>query len=184
MKTIQPGTKEIRSFGFTREAIDEEARTVQLAFSSETPYARCWGNEILSHDANAIRLGRLKDGGPLLVDHDGRDHIGVIESVQIGADRVGRAVVRFGKSERAEEVFQDVKDGIRRSVSVMYLIHKSVLVEESDQLDTYKVTDWEPYEISIVSMPADTTVGVGRSANDPNPIIELTNPVMEKKWKK
>ena len=89
--------------------------------------------------------------------------MGVIESVEIGADRVGRAVVRFGKSARAEEVWQDVKDGIRRNVSVGYMVHKAVLVESNDGQETYRVTDWEPFEISLVSVPADTTVGIGRS---------------------
>lgn len=184
MKTIQPGTKEVRSFLFMREAINEEARTVELAFSSETPYERWWGTEILSHDATAIRLGRLKDGGPFLMDHDSRDHIGVVESVQIGADRVGRAVVRFGKSARAEEIFLDVKDGIRRSVSVGYIIHKAVQVEETRDKEIYTVVDWEPYEISLVSVPADATVGIGRSADAANPIIEITNPIMEKSMDK
>lgn len=184
MKTIKPGTKEVRSFLFNREAINEESRTVELAFSSETPYERWWGIEILSHEEKSIRLDRLKDGGPFLMDHDSRDHIGVVESVQIGTDRVGRAVVRFGKSARAEEVFQDVKDGIRRSVSVGYMIHKAVLTEESRDQETYTVTDWEPYEISLVSVPADATVGVGRSADAPNPIIEIKNSPMEKSMDK
>jgi HK97 family phage major capsid protein/HK97 family phage prohead protease len=184
MKTIKPGTKEIRSFLFNRDAINEDARTVELAFSSETPYERWWGIEILSHEEKSIRLGRLQDGGPFLMDHDSRDHIGVVESVQIGADRVGRAVVRFGKSARAEEVFQDVKDGIRRSVSVGYMIHKAVLTEESRDQETYTVTDWEPYEISLVSVPADATVGIGRSADTPNPIIEIKNSPMEKSMDK
>lgn len=164
-KTIKPGTKVERAFVFDRAALDEDARTVELAFASEEPYDRWWGREILDVTPSAIRLGRLTAGGPLLMDHDSRDHVGVIESVQIGADRVGRAVVRFGKSARAEEVFQDVRDGIRRNVSVGYVIHKAQLVEKSDDLDTYRVTDWEPFEVSLVSVPADPTVGIGRAAD-------------------
>ena len=68
---------------------------------------------------------------------------------------------------RAEEVFQDVIDGIRRNVSVGYLIHEAQLVNTKDGLETYRVTDWEPFEVSIVSVPADPTVGVGRSAGPP-----------------
>ena len=177
IKEIKPGSKVSRSFNVERAAINEEARTVELAFSSEEPYERWWGLEILDHTQTSMRLGRLTAGGPLLMDHDTRDHVGVIESVQIGKDRVGRAVVRFGKSARAEEVWQDVVDGIRRNVSVGYVIHKAQLVEidEDDGLDTYRVTDWEPYEVSIVSVPADATVGVGRSAEpkDGVEIIEL-----------
>lgn len=176
-KQIKPGTRVERTFQVERAAIAEESRTVELAWSSETPYERWWGVEILDHSPQSIRLGRLTGGGPLLMDHDSRDHVGVIESVQIGADRVGRAVVRFGKSARAEEVWQDVKDGIRRNVSVGYMIHEAKLVETKEDVETYRVTDWEPLEISLVSVPADATVGVGRSAADgsKNPIQILAS---------
>ena len=173
-KQIKPGSKVQRSLTFERANVDEAARTVELAFASETPYERWWGTEILDLTAPSVRLGRLTSGGPLLMDHDSRDHIGVIESVQIGTDRVGRAVVRFGKSARAEEIYQDVIDGIRRNVSVGYMIHKATLVETNDDQDTYRVTDWEPFEISLVSVPADASVGVGRSAEDsPVQIIQI-----------
>lgn len=164
IRKIKTGTLH-RSATFERAAINEESRTVELAFSSEEPYGRWFGTEILDHDKKSIRLGRLKDGGPLLLDHDTRSHVGVIESVDIGPDRVGRAVVRFGRSAAAEEAFNDVKDGIRRHVSVGYRVHKMRLEEEGadGQESTYRVTDWEPLEVSIVAVPADATVGIGRS---------------------
>lgn len=152
-----------RGLVFERAAINEEARTASLAFASEAPYERYWGIEILECTAPAMRQGRLRSGANLLCDHDTKDVVGVVESVEIGADRVARAVVRFGKSARAEEVWTDVKDGIRRNVSVGYLIHKAVLVETRDGLETYRVTDWEPFEVSLVSVPADASVGIGRS---------------------
>ena len=162
---LQKGRAE-RSLLVDRQAIDEAARTATLAFASETPYERHWGIEILDVTATSMRQGRLRSGANLLMDHDWKDVVGVVESVEIGADRVARAVVRFGKSARAEEVWQDVKDGIRRNVSVGYMVHKAQLVETKDGLETYRVTDWEPFEISLVSVPADATVGVGRSADD------------------
>ena len=177
-KQIKPGSRVTRALTFDRAAINEESRTVELAFASETPYERWWGVEILDLAQPSVRLGRLTAGGPLLMDHDSRDHIGVIESVQIGTDRVGRAVVRFGKSARAEEVFQDVKDGIRQNVSVGYMIHKAVLVEQNEEQDTYRVTDWEPFEVSLVSVPADASVGIGRSADAESPIEFI--PLQEK----
>ena len=178
-KHIKPGSRVERSLSVERAMVDAEARTVELAFASETPYDRWWGTEILDCSQTSIRLGRLVAGGPLLMDHDSRDHVGVIESVQIGADRVCRAVVRFGKSARAEEVFQDVLDGIRRNVSVCYMIHEAKLVETSEDKDVYRVTDWEPFEVSIVSVPADASVGVGRSADEESPVevIEQPDPV-------
>lgn len=163
-RKIKTGTLH-RSASFDRAAINEESRTVDLAFSSEEPYGRWFGTEILDHDKKSIRLGRLKNGGPLLLDHDTRSHVGVIERVDIGPDRVGRAVVRFGRSAAAEEAFNDVKDGIRQHVSVGYRVHKMRLEEEGeDGADSvYRVTDWEPLEVSIVAVPADATVGIGRA---------------------
>lgn len=158
-----------RAFVVERAAIDEDARTASLAFASETPYERWWGVEILDVTATSMRQSRLRSGANLLCDHDHKDVVGVIESVEIGADQVGRAVVRFGKSARAEEVWQDVKDGIRRNVSVGYMVHKAQLVETVDGVETYRITDWEPFEVSLVSVPADASVGVGRSLEDASP---------------
>lgn len=157
-----------RSMTFERDAVNAEARTVELAFSSEEPYPRWFGTEVLDHSKKSIRLDRLKSGGPLLLEHEPEDIIGVVESVDLGPDRVGRAVVRFGKSAAAEEAFQDVVDGIRRNVSVGYRVHKMLLESEgADGADpVYRVTDWEPLEISIVAVPADPTVGIGRSDAD------------------
>ncbi len=166
---LQGHVKQARGFLVERAAIDEAARTAKLAFASETPYERLWGVEILDCTATAMRQGRLRSGANLLCDHDMRDVVGVVESVEIGADRVARAVVRFGKSARAEEVWRDVVDGIRRNVSVGYMIHKAQLVESVDGLDTYRVNDWEPFEVSLVSVPADASVGVGRSAAPTSP---------------
>ncbi len=186
MKSIKPGTTLHRAFAVKRDTIDEAARTAMLAFASETPYERWWGVEVLDCAPAAIRLGRLQSGGPLLCDHNTTDQIGVIENVQIGADRVCRALVRFGKSERASEIFQDVIDGIRQNVSVGYQIHKAVLVEsadpnaeQEDAADVYRVTDWEPFEVSIVSVPADASVGIGRSAGADSPIAPASIPTLK-----
>lgn len=177
---LQPGSRATRALpqAAAARALDTEARTVELAFSSEEPCERWWGVEVLDHSPTSIRLGRLQAGGAVLMDHDTRDQVGVVESVRIDADRVARAVVRFGRSVRASEVFQDVIDGIRRNVSVGYMVHNAVLVEKRDGVETYRVNDWEPYEVSLVSVPADPTVGVGRNATPaaapaPPPKIEV-----------
>ena len=162
-------TRKITSESFSREAIfdarelDGENRTVSIAFSSESPVERWFGLEILDHASSSVRLGRLNNGAPVLVDHNSRDQVGVIESAAIDDDRIGRAVVRFGKSERATEIFNDVKDGIRTKISVGYRIHKMTLEDPSAEDERYRATDWEPHEVSIVSIPADDDVGVGRS---------------------
>ena len=145
-------------------AIDVDARTVELAFSSEEPVGRWFGDEILDHGKKAIRFDRLRNRAAVLVNHDQDDQVGVVESARVDADRVGRAVVRFGRSTRAAEIFQDVQDGIRSLVSVGYQIHDLKLESSGDSGDVYRVTEWEPFEVSIVSTPADTRVGVGRSS--------------------
>lgn len=155
-----------REMKFDRATVDTESRSVELAFSSETPVERWFGSEILDHSTSSIRLGRLSDGGPLLMDHDTCDQVGVVESVAIGADRIGRAKVRFGRSERAEEVFQDVLDGIRSKISVGYQVHKMQLDGKSGDAEIYRAIDWEPLEVSIVAVPADASVGIGRAAGD------------------
>ena len=161
-RTLKTGTLQ-RMATFARAEVDDAARTVPLAFSSETPVDRWFGAEILDHAASSVRLGRLNNAGPLLMDHDSSRQIGVIEQVTLGTDRVGRALVRFGKSEDAEEIYQDVKDGIRQHVSVGYRIHKMILDSRDGDNEIYRATDWEPMEISIVAVPADATVGIGRA---------------------
>lgn len=165
----QLGTVQRRSFRIEKRAIDIEARTVELAFASETPIERGFWiryDEILKCSPEAVDTSRLLSGGPLLCEHDPECQIGVVESVRI-EDGVCRATVRFSKNPEAEEEFQDIIDGIRQNVSVGYMIKSEVLFSRTDEKDTYLVDQWVPYEISIVSMPADTTVGVGRSADQP-----------------
>ena len=158
------GERISREFTVERRSLDEAARTVELAFSSEYGVDRGWGTEILVHSADAMRLDRLRDGGPVLVDHNPKDHVGKVNEVALGTDRKARSVIQFGRSTRATEVFQDVVDGIRSKISVGYIVHKWEVDEDTE---VWRATDWEPYEISLVSIPADPTVGVGRSA--PNP---------------
>lgn len=164
-KKPEAGTEVLhREVLIDKRGIDAEKRTVELAFSSETRDVKRWyGTEILDHSPKSVRLGRLNDGGAVLVNHNSDKQVGVVESAKIDADRVGRAVVRFGKGAEADAVFQDILDGIRRKVSVGYMVHEYVLESSTEEGDTYRVTDWEPTEVSIVAVPADNTVGVGRN---------------------
>ncbi|WP_428309260.1 phage major capsid protein [Hydrocarboniphaga sp.] len=172
-----------RDFVVRKDAIDVEARTVDLAFASEEPYSRWWGVERLSITSDAMRMERLANGAALLMDHDTRDQVGVVVRAWVGADKVARAVVRFGRSARAEEIFQDVQDGIRKFVSVGYRIHEMLLEKSSDDGDSeYRVTDWEPFELSFVAVPADATVGVGRARIPVKPLEQRMEPeVIDKK---
>lgn len=146
-----------------RAAVNVEARTVQLAFSSEMPVKRWFGQEILDHSPDSVDLSRMNDGGALLVGHNPDDQVGVVESAWISKDKKARAVVRFGRSQRANEIFQDVNDGIRKLVSVGYSVNRMVREEVEGDDETMRVTSWTPMEISFVATPADPSVGVGRS---------------------
>lgn len=160
----------VRTFTVNREAIDEEARTVELAFASDQPIDHWFGQLALSMDKKAMRANRLKSGAPLLMDHNTRDQVGVIESHTIGTDGVARATVRFGESVRASEIFHDVKTGIRQCVSVGFMVYEMHLEkEEKGKPDIYRSDDWEPFEVSIVAVPADLGVGVGRSMDQEPP---------------
>lgn len=159
----------------TIDKVDTDSRTVELSFSSETPYGRWFGDEILCHDEECINLERFNNGlGTLLFNHDRDAVVGHIEKGWIEDNR-GKALVRFDEDEQSETIFQKVQSGTLQGVSVGYSIKRYEVLDDKDSVssngrfkgpDTYVVTDWEPLEISIVSVPADPTVGVGRSAEE------------------
>lgn len=158
----------------TIDHVDTDSRTVELSFSSETPYGRWFGDEILCHDEECINLERFNNGlGTVLFNHDRDAVVGHIEKVWLEDNR-GKALVRFDTDEQSETIFQKVQSGTLQGVSVGYTINRYEVLEDKDTKSTngrfsgpaYVVTDWEPLEISIVSVPADPTVGVGRSAEE------------------
>lgn len=158
----------------TIDHVDTDSRTVELSFSSETPYGRWFGDEILCHDEECINLERFNNGlGTVLFNHDRDAVVGHIEKVWLEDNR-GKALVRFDTDEQSETIFQKVQSGTLQGVSVGYAINRYEVLEDEDTKSpngrfngpAYVVTDWEPLEISIVSVPADPTVGVGRSAEE------------------
>lgn len=152
-----------------RSKIDKENRTVPMAFSSEEPVERWGENEVLSHEKGAYDFSRIASGNhPLLLghnEHDPESQIGVIESAQVDADGVGRCIARFGSSAKAQEIFQDVCDGIRQNVSVGY--DRTGVVKQDKAKDNMTTTfyKWMPTHVAIVPVPADTKVGIGRGKN-------------------
>src|SRR5688572_20306660 len=123
-----------------------DSRTRDLSFSSEYPYKRWFGTEILDHNQKSVRMDFMKSGrAPLLMSHDQREVIGIIEKASIDAkSKVGRASARFSRSAQAEDKLRDVDDGILVNVSTGYRVHEMVLEKATDTEDTYRVTDWEP----------------------------------------
>ena len=141
--------------------IDEATRTVDMSFSSELPVQRSFGMEILDHSEGCADLSRLNAGAAVLVDHGG-DQIGVVKKAFIDpTTKRGMAKLKFSKSARGQEIFQDIVDGIRSNISFAYSIDTNSMTKESE--GTYRMSKWTPHEISVVGVPADATVGIGRS---------------------
>ena len=146
----------------TFRADSEDERVFEFSFSSEFPVQRGYGNEVLSHDSGAMDVSRLNGSAPLLFNHDMDRVIGVVERGYLDKEKKrGVARVRFSRNSFAQEVLNDVRDGIMSSVSVGYRIN-----EMEERGDDFVATSWTPYEVSVVASPADTTVGFGRSLID------------------
>jgi HK97 family phage major capsid protein/HK97 family phage prohead protease len=164
--------------------VAEDDRTIEFPFSSEYPVARYFGDEILSHERGAADLSRLNNGAPLLFNHDPDRVIGVVERGWIdGEKKRGYVSVRFSRNAFAQEILADVKDGVLRNVSFGYQIR------EMDQRSSgeFLATAWGVHEVSVVSIPADPTVGVGRALDaqpaapaasqtpETQPVVEMEN---------
>ena len=140
-----------------------KSRTFEFPFSSEYPVKRYFGNEVLSHEDGAADLSRLNDGGAVLFNHNMDKPIGVVESAYIGEDKRGYAKIRFSRSKFASEILDDVKDGILRGISFGYSIN-----EMDETADGMLARSWSVHELSVVTVPADPTIGFGRSLISPS----------------
>ena len=144
-----------------------------LSFSSEEPYERWWGVEILSHSEGAMDLTRLNSIGCVLFNHNRDKVIGKVLRAWVENNR-GNAEIEFDEDAESDVIYQKVKNETLKGVSVGYMVtnwetvaanKKSVDGRFTGPCDI--ATKWEPFEVSIVSIPADPTVGVGRSKEEP-----------------
>jgi phage head maturation protease len=176
----QPGTnaeKRNKNFG-TRSfetssirAVEGSERRFILSFSSEEPYKRWFGMEILDHGPGAVDLSRLNSVGVLLFNHDTYQVLGKVVRAWIENKR-GQAEVEFDTDDEAEIIFQKVKSGTLKTTSVRYTVSEwgEVAAGETSN-DGFAgpceiARKWMPLEVSVVSVPADATVGVGRDMED------------------
>ncbi|MES3464845.1 phage major capsid protein [Enterobacter hormaechei] len=147
-------------------AIDVENRTIEIAFASETPVKRDFGegigvlNEILKCTPDSVDLTRMLNGAPLLIEHDFTRHVGIVLDARVDSDNVCRATVKLSSIQEAETIFTMIQEGIRTKISVGYNIESYHIEGENLIVDL-----WSPYEVSSVSVPADDYVGVSRSLN-------------------
>lgn len=161
-----------RDLSFDIRALDEEKRTFELSFSSEEPYQRWFGTEILSHEPGAMDLSRLNEIGVLLYNHNRDKVIGRIDKAWTKDNRA-YAQVTFDEDAESDVIYQKVKSGTLRAVSVGYTVDswEEVAAGKTSVNGRHAgpcsvALKWQPYEISIVSVPADSTVGVGRDMEE------------------
>lgn len=142
-------------------------RSFEFPFSSEYPVQRYFGAEVLSHDEDAPNFVRLNDGAPFLFNHNPDKVLGVVERAwhDKGKKRA-YAKVRFSRSDFAKQYLDDVKDGILRGISFGYSID-----DAEQREDGVLATSWTPHELSLVSIPADPTIGIGRSLLSEEPAM-------------
>lgn len=174
-------TRELSTISIRAVEGEGNERKFVLSFSSEEPYARYWGNEILDHNPGAVDLTRLNEIGVLLFNHKRDEVLGKINRAWIEDGR-GNAEVEFDTDEKAEVIFQKVKSGTLKGVSVGYLVElwENLLPKQISQDGRFTgpcdvARKWTPYEISIVSVPADPTVGVGRELENQKPTARTEN---------
>ena len=153
-----------------RKAEGNSAPTLTFSASSEAPIERWFGTEILSHDKAAVDLTRVKGGAvPILFNHDWSDPIGMADGASV---KDGRLMVdaHLFSTERAQEVLTMVDGGLR-NISVGYQIRT---LEEDVKQQRFTATDWQPMEFSIVTVPADASIGIGRAADEQAVPVQIT----------
>lgn len=164
-------------------AADDGLLRLRLSVSSEEPYLRAswWDDpwvEVLGHKAGEVDLARLNGGAAVLANHDrwkavGNTplaSIGAVEKAWLTGNRLEADIV-ISRRAALEDLRQDIADGLVRNVSIGYQINERTLTKahKDGKPDEYRVTSWTPFEISLVDIPADATVGLGRSADQPEP---------------
>ena len=179
MKSEMKLTPMARQAVIARAAADAEVDMYEISFSSEEPYERWWGIEILGHKKGEVDLSWMESGrAPLLVDHEVRvdSTVGVVSKAWIEEGRA-KALVRFGQGARAQEIKARVDAGELTNISVGYRIEEMQLVKsEKNGPSTYRATKWKPHEVSLVAVPADPTVGVGRAGAGPEYAVRIFSP--------
>lgn len=169
-----------RRAAFTQESYNEADNTIEIVFATEAEVLRrSWDGvnyiEILECRKKSVRMERMHAGANLVDSHRtwGIESIlGVVERAWIENDEC-KAIVRLSKREEVAGYVQDIVSGIIRNVSVGYAIHQTKITEDADNNTiTVRVTDWEPAELSVLSVPADFKAGT-RSQDQPQRFHEI-----------
>lgn len=189
------GVHQKRTIDLAVREINEEERRITVSFSSEQAVQRWYGQEILCHDAGCCNMDRLNNIGVALWNHDRNVVIGKIENARCDdSEKRCYCDIVFDEDEESERIFQKVKNKTLKGVSVGYGVDCWEEVKAGAQSSNGRfmgpcevATSWTPYEVSIVSVPADDSVGVDRSMENekennegderymPNPINSTMN---------
>lgn len=173
-KTSSTQTKKQMSRELSFRAVEGEGneRRFEISFSSEEPYERWFGIEILDHSEGAVDLTRLQEMGVVLYNHNRDIAIGKVVSVSIEDGR-GKAVIEIDTDEESEKIYQKMVSGTLKGVSVGYLVNnwEEVAAGKKSEDGRFQgpcsiAKKWMPYEVSIVTVPADISVGVGREMEE------------------
>lgn len=176
----QLGTQFNRAL-FDLKTINEDARTIDVVFATETPVLRRnWDGtyyEVLDCNPASVRMDRLNAGAPVLNNHSRysvTDVLGVVEAASF-VKKEGRATLRFSTREDVNPIWEDVKNGITRGISVGYNVWQYDVTEKTGEIPVYRAMDWEPAEISLAPIPADFKSGTRSAENTHTVIINSKN---------
>ena len=168
------GESQQRTLGMAVREINEDERRVSVSFSSEQPVNRWYGQEILCHDEGCVDLTRLTEIGVSLWNHNRDKVIGRIENAVCNyTEKRAYCDIIFDDDEDSEKIYQKVRSGTLKGVSVGYTVDawEEVRAGGVSSNGRFKgpcevAVKWSPYEVSIVSVPADDSVGVDRTLED------------------
>lgn len=173
-KRPNSGLTQQRSIPLAIRQVNEEERRISVSFSSETPVNRWYGQEILCHDEECVDFTRLNEMGVSLFNHDRDKVIGRIENAICNAtEKRTYCDIVFDDDEESEKIYKKVRSGTLKGVSVGYTVScwEEVRAGATSSNGRFSgpcevATKWQPYEVSIVSIPADPSVGVGRELDE------------------
>jgi HK97 family phage major capsid protein/HK97 family phage prohead protease len=152
-----------------------DSQVYEMSFSSDIPVKRSWGNEVLSHSPGAVDWQRLQDRAvPLLFDHDPKALLGVVEKAWLDGSK-GRCQYRWSNDPEAQRRKLQVDEGVLTSASFRYEI-----LEWEERGHDLVATKWQPIEVSLVTCPADSSVGMGRSQESKENLFPISVDVQRK----
>lgn len=159
-------------------AINVDARTIDVAFCSEQPVSRIIDDqlyyEILLCGEENVDLRRLNNKGAVLFNHDRDKLLGAVVEAHMDADRVGRATLQISNVGLGNTMWGMIQEGILSHISIGYNIY-DYRMEGNNII----VTNFEIYEISLVTVPADETVGIGRALGCDDQIRDVLEDELE-----